>query len=173
MFAVQNNRIDCHSNVSNLVSLSYQISQQCLDCDHDVIDNRPVTDVNAKPFYEKGMQVYRLLEVLEKMSDAFCKNCNRCGCNNVVAKVSGGKHLFIDIECLQWLKLAANMDYENWPGVFTISQIPSRLVVGGLNYSLVSAIEYTSISDPKYVGHYVAYIRRITGRWEVQYDLCR
>lgn len=110
--------------------------------------------------------------VNEKMSDAFYKNCIRCGCNDVVSKVSGGNHLFIDIECLQWLKLATNMGYENWSGVFTISQIPSRLVIDELNYRLVSVIEYIGISDPKYVGHYVAYIRRITGRWEVHNDLC-
>lgn len=154
-FAVQNNRIDCHSNFSNLISLKlltdeplYQISQQCRDCDHDVIDNRPVININTKLFYEKDMQALES-SVNEKMSDAFYKNCIRCGFNNVVLKVSGGNHLFIDIECLQWLKLAANMGYDNWPRVFIISQIPSKLVVGGLTYRLVSAIEYIGISDLK------------------------
>lgn len=178
IFSVKNNQIDCHFNISNFVSQklltdepSYQILQQCRNCSPNIIDNRPIIDVNTKPFYEKGMHALES-SVNEKMSDAFYKNCIQCGCNDVVSKVSGGNHLFIDIECLQWLKLAANMGYENWSGVFTISQIPSRLVIGELNYRLVSVIEYIGISDPKYVGHYVAYIRRITGRWEVHNDLC-
>jgi len=41
----------------------------------------------------------------------------------------------------------------------------------GINYRLVSAIEYIGISDPKYLGHYVAYICRISERWEVHNDL--
>lgn len=178
IFARENNQINCHSNIGNLISQklltnqpSYQITQQCRDCDHVIINNRPIIEVNTKPFYEKGMQALESC-VNEKLSDAFYKNCTRCGCDNVISKVSGGNHLFIDIECLQWLKLAANMGYKNWPGVFTISQIPSRLIIGEFNYRLVSAIEYIGDSDPNYVGHYVAYIRRITGRWEVHNDLC-
>lgn len=45
IFAVQNNQIDCHFNISLVSQLtdesSYQISQQCRDC-NDVIDNRPI-----------------------------------------------------------------------------------------------------------------------------------
>lgn len=178
MFAMQNNRIDCHFNISNLVSQklltdepSYQISQQCRNCEQDIIDNRPVIDINTKPFYEKSMQALQS-SINEKMSDAFYNKCIRCGCNDVISKVSGGNHLFIDIECLQWLKIAENMGYENWSGLFTISQIPLRLLVGKLNYTLVSVIEYIGTSDPNDTGHYVAYIRRITGRWEIHNDFC-
>lgn len=64
------------------------------------------------------------------------------------------------------------MGYKGWSGVFTISQIPSTLRAGNLNYRLVSVIEYNGNSDPDSVGHYVAYIRRISGRWEVHDDLC-
>lgn len=99
---------------------------------------------------------YNILVRVSRMTYAFYKNCIRCGCNNVVSNVSGGNHLFIDIECLQWLNLAANMGYKNWPGVFTISQIPSQLVVNRLKYKLVSVIEYIDTSDPKDIGHYVA-----------------
>jgi len=103
IFAVQNNRINCQSNLSMIFQElltnepSYQISQQCRDCDHNLIDNRPIIDVNTKPFYEKGMQALEST-VNEKMSDAFYKYCIRCGSNKVVSKISAGNHLFIDIE---------------------------------------------------------------------------
>jgi len=38
-------------------------------------------------------------------------------------------------------------------------------------YKLLAVIEYQGTSDS--VGHYIANIRRLTGKWEIHNDLCR
>lgn len=80
-------------------------------------------------------------------------------------------HLFIDIECLQWTDLAERLDYPDWSGMFTFSDIPIEIQFCNCTFKLVAAIEYVDGTNTFEIGHYIAQCRRISGKWEIYDDL--
>ena len=63
----------------------------------------------------------------KKVKDAN-KICQRCINKDVLITLSTGAHFFVDIECLvdielQWKELPTRLDYLDWSGTFTLSEM--------------------------------------------------
>lgn len=73
-------------------------------------------------------------------------------------------HIYLNIECLENEQPASRLGYSNSSKQFTLAELPSELDFCQKKYKLVAAIVYI---PGKSIGHYISYIRKITGRWEM------
>lgn len=121
--------------------------------------------------YEYGM--HGLEKALDEKIEVVNKKCRRCINDNVFINCTTGMHLFIDVECLQWTKLAERLGYPDWSGMFTLSEIPVDIQFCNCAYKLIAAIEYIGSNNKDEMGHYVAHCRRISGNWEMYNDLIK
>lgn len=69
--------------------------------------------------------------------------------------------------------MAENLNVLNWEETFALSNIPVDLQFYNCSYKLLAVIEYKVTENAKTVGHYIAHIRRFTGRWEIHNNLCK
>lgn len=148
---------------------SFSRNITCRNCQYIQNDNYNIIDINVKPFYEENMRILQH-SINEKYSYKNTK-CIRCDGENIECSVICGQLLFIDIECLQSIQMAKNLNILDWEGIFTLSNILVDLSFHKCIYKLLAVIEYQGTSDS--VGHYIANIRRLTGKWEIHNDLCR
>lgn len=72
--------------------------------------------------------------------------------------------MVLDIEDVGNALLSTRMGYPNCRRQFTIEKIPDKLVYNKYTYKFVSAIIYSD-------SHYFAFIKRITGKWEIHNNL--
>lgn len=175
--------LDCMMNVSNLVKHlfkdepSYTIDYHCESCNKDDQVQAIVVEVDVKPFYNDGVRCLQKV-LLDQVQQN--KNCAVCRSGDVTSTLRMGNHIIIDVECLQWTQLARNLGHPDWPGTLTIGQMPEKIEIANSTYTIQSVVEYVGelqSAEPcekrskALMGHYVAHVRRITGRWEVHNDI--
>lgn len=166
----ENGELDCTINVSYLQEKyilrdvpSLVRTVRCADCQFEVAKTLPVLHVDAVSLHQRGMA--GLQEALEKTYT--CRRtttCFRCKSCKITKSLSGGNHLMIDMEDVGNPLLAARNGYPLSGRTFTLAEIPDELIYDGYTYKFLSAIVYTA-------RHYFAYIKRVTGKWEVHNDL--
>jgi len=146
--------MNCHYNISNLIAkhllkdeFSCSINVLCRNCQHVRNDNFNVLDINVKSFYEENMRALQH-SINERYTNKNTR-CIRCAEENIECSVVCGQLLFIDIECLQSIRLAKNLNISDWEGTFTLSHIPVDLLFHDYMYKLLAVIEYQGTSDRK------------------------
>lgn len=177
IFKPVSGRMNCAYNISSLLekhliqnASSFEISQRCLTCEWTNKENTAVIQINTKIIYEKGMR--GLQETITQKVKDTNKTCKRCT-NDVISTFATNAHLFIDMEVLQLTELAARLEYSDWSGAFTLSEIPVDIQCCDVTYKLVAAIEYIGSDNKNEIGHYVAHCRRIIGTWETYDDISK
>lgn len=118
--------------------------------------------VNSKPIYKNNMRGLQI--AVDQRIQEINKKCKRCANENLITNFTTGPHLFIDFECLQWNDLAGRLGYNDWSGMFTLSEIPSDIQSCNCTYKLVAAIEYIGGTNKNDIRHYIAHCRRVTSR---------
>jgi len=168
--------MDCNYNISDLVAkhllkdeFSFKIHMSCLNCQYVEKCTPTVLKINVKPFYTGNMGV--LEHTINKQYTYSNKKCTRCNGENIDHSIVCGQLLFI--ECLQWSNLVKNLNISDWEGTFTLSQIPVDLQFRDCAYKLLAAVEYEGTQDTKTIGHYIAHIRRVSGKWETHNNFCQ
>lgn len=162
--------LDCMINISYLQEKfilrdvpSLEKTVRCTDCLFEKLMIMPVLHLNPVSIYKRG------LAGLQEAVNEACKprstsTCLRCKSSNIMKIFSGGSHMVLDIEDVGNALLSARMGYPNCRRQFTIEEIPDKLVYDKYTYKFVSAIIYID-------SHYFAFIKRITGKWEIHNDL--
>lgn len=111
--------------------------QRCFTCEWTHKKNIEIVEINTTQIYEYGMR--GLERALGEKLEAVNKKCSRC-VNNLSITFTAGMHLFIDVKCLQWTKLAERMGYPNWTGMFTLPEIPTDIRFCNATYKLIAGI---------------------------------
>lgn len=161
--------LDCAMNISSLIlKLMHDVpSLECTnDCNNCGLKKTisPVLQLNTIPFYKQGMK--GLQEAVDQCSKIKNLICNRCNSRDIKFSCNGGYHVFIDIECLENEQLASRVGYPDSSRKYILAELPNEIFFCENQYKLVAAVRY--IPGEK-IGHYVAYVRKITGRWQ-KYD---
>lgn len=120
--------------------------------------------MNTVLLYEKGIK--GLQEAIEQCYKIRNPICNRCKGSKINLNYIGGEHLFIDIECMENELLASRLGYPDCSKQFTLAELSTELYFCEMQYKLVAAIIYI---PSEHIGHYLTYVRKITGKWQ-KYD---
>lgn len=90
----------------------------------------------------------------------FCSLCNQRSLNTTIE--INANYIFVE-----WL-LTTGQDK-----LIKLGNIPFQIELTSAIYRLAGATEGSgaSVDDPSYVGHFVAYVKRRNGKWEIYNDL--
>lgn len=158
--------LDCAMNVSSLaIKLmhdvpSLELLRNCNDCGFTKKDISPVLSINTVPFYQHGIK--GLQEAVDQCTKIQNFVCNRCNGTKTTSSFNGGNHMFIDIECLENELLASRLGYPGSSKKYTLAELYNEIYFCEKQYKLVAAVIYIPSGV---IGHYIAYVRKITGRW--------
>lgn len=140
---------------------SLEMLLKCNNCGFTQTDISPILSVNTIPFYQHGIK--GLQEAIDQCTKAKKLICNRCNSTNTTSSCNGGNHLLIDTECLENEQLATRLGYPGSSRHYTLAELCTDIYFCDKQYKLVAAVIYISGGT---IGHYIAYIRNITGRWQ-------
>lgn len=166
--------LDCAMNIGALISTlmhnvpSLEVIYQCNNCEFYKRYTTSILDVSTIPFYKHGIR--GLQEAVDQKRKITGHICTQCDSGQVNVTYINKNHIFIDIECVGNEQLASNHGWSNTTKEFTLAELPTDLYLCGEEYRLVGAIIFIS---GERIGHYIAYIRKITGKWEMHDGLSK
>lgn len=134
-------------------------------CGQIVTRKSPVLHVSSTLFHKKGIRA-ALEESVNASLRRKTSKCSKCKLHSRCTTKKPGIHVFIDVEHVYNKKLAAALGYPQVPDVILLQDIPGSLTIDDIHYTLIGVIRYMKPAAESTIGHYIAYCRRITGRWE-------
>lgn len=168
--ALKDGILDCMINISYLQEKfilrdvpSLEQTIRCADCLFENTQTLPVLYINPISIYKYGME--GLQEAVNETSKINSTNiCFKCKSTNITENLSEGNHIMLSVEDVGNSLLITRRGYPNCRRQFTVEEIPDKLISGKYTYKFVSAIIHNN-------EHYIAFIKRVTGKWEKHNDL--
>ena len=170
--------IDCDYNIARLfekLSTQYNYSSKfefkCSSCNYQETRLSQTETVHSFDVLNNGIQNLNS-SLLRLFSDRKGLVCIKCKNNTAERKVELGNYLVFDTEYLFIEQLQKNILQENFKEhiLCDLKDIPVFLNIKGQNYVLCGVVEFIPPLINGGTGHYVAYCRTVTNRWNVKDD---
>lgn len=180
LIPIKQGSLNCAINIGTLIQKllinepSWAVEATCSRCSKVSKMNHVTLEIPFGPVHLHGIS--KLEQILDEMITKSPK-CKKCSSVKIEVGKSPGKQLFVDLEICMSIKVARECGYKDWTGLFTIAQLPEKIQFHGRTYHLSAAIEYEGPIDLppgcKGMGHYIAHVHRIDGRWNSYNDISR